>query len=370
MEQRQRLPKAEYTGQTTSELLALKDTHGVVSLIFAFELGIQNKARQMGESNLTEEERAFLAVQALDREVNNGGFHQFFWNSSRKYTPIVVDSLKRVGLKEFAEITARAIATLKPKELTIPAVEEAILKDDEERNRIFDAYSDEYYKFPQPYPALLQFIEQNQDQIQLVKTDDYPRLPKLREISNASKLRSRLSLHAVRNNQWDPPLEEAREKAKELAHSGKPPIPCNEADAEAAAVLVLFDRAVKKGDLEKGREFAPRAFELMSDDPTHILSQRNWTQLLIDSFLPIEADQTSLSYLKHLRSFDPSSARTKNYTNYWVELIQNNKDALPQSIAYLVSNFPEIDLDKPIPTRVIVIGRTAPGTGPKRPDSQ
>ena len=94
---RERKPSLEYTGQTTPELLACKDSHSIGCLFLAFEWGIEAKERRIGEAALTEEERLVLAVQAVDREVNNGGYDQFFRNSSRRFTPIVVRSLQLLG---------------------------------------------------------------------------------------------------------------------------------------------------------------------------------------------------------------------------------------------------------------------------------
>ena len=92
------LPWLDYTGQSTQELIACKNTHRIDSLLCALEEGIQAKERQDGEAGLTDEERVVLAVRALDREVNNGGFSQFFANSSRRFVPIIVDSLRRIDL--------------------------------------------------------------------------------------------------------------------------------------------------------------------------------------------------------------------------------------------------------------------------------
>ena len=84
----------EYEGQTTSELMACKNTHRIDSILCAFEWGIQAKSKPEGEDALTDEERLVLAVMALTREVNNGGYHQFFVNSSSRFAPTIVDSLR------------------------------------------------------------------------------------------------------------------------------------------------------------------------------------------------------------------------------------------------------------------------------------
>ena len=55
------------------------------------------------------EEIIVLAVEALEREVNNGGYSQFFVNSSREFTPIIVHALLRIDCIKTVEITKDAI---------------------------------------------------------------------------------------------------------------------------------------------------------------------------------------------------------------------------------------------------------------------
>ena len=82
------------------------------SLVRAFEEGLQRKASQRGERALTQEVRVVLAVRALDREVNNGGYHQFFSNSSCQYALTVVPALESIGCGEAAALTKRALDAL------------------------------------------------------------------------------------------------------------------------------------------------------------------------------------------------------------------------------------------------------------------
>ena len=86
-----------YSGQTIEELLALADEYRVDSLLAALEEGLNQKAEEVGEQDLSDEERIVLAVEAFEREVNNGGYGQFFSNSSGQYTPIIVASLLNIG---------------------------------------------------------------------------------------------------------------------------------------------------------------------------------------------------------------------------------------------------------------------------------
>jgi hypothetical protein len=81
-------------------------------LVVAFEQAFDQRAARVGENALTEEERIILAIEALEREVNNGGYSQFFLNSSREYAPVMVRALERIGCLKTAKITQKALDAL------------------------------------------------------------------------------------------------------------------------------------------------------------------------------------------------------------------------------------------------------------------
>jgi hypothetical protein len=97
-----------YNGATLDELLAMKATHRIDSLVLAFEQALDIKPRQ----ELSKPERVVLAVEALEREVNNGGYNQFFLNSSNEFTPFIVEALELIGCPKCAATTNSAIAVL------------------------------------------------------------------------------------------------------------------------------------------------------------------------------------------------------------------------------------------------------------------
>lgn len=83
-----------YSGESVDELIVLEGKYRRGSLVLAFEQAMAQKAARAGEDSLTADERTILAVEALEREVNNGGYGQFFLNS-REYASIIVDALGR-----------------------------------------------------------------------------------------------------------------------------------------------------------------------------------------------------------------------------------------------------------------------------------
>jgi hypothetical protein len=69
-------------------------------------------------------QKVFSAIWAVESEVNNGGFFQYFLNSTGESTPFVVEALKTIGAPKTAAICRRAITVAFPAGL--PDSEEAI----------------------------------------------------------------------------------------------------------------------------------------------------------------------------------------------------------------------------------------------------
>lgn len=63
-----------------------------------------------GIGALTEPERVFFVVMALEGEVNNGGFSQYFYNSSGNFAGKAVKALNEIGAHRTAEICAKALS--------------------------------------------------------------------------------------------------------------------------------------------------------------------------------------------------------------------------------------------------------------------
>lgn len=101
-----------YSGESVDQLLELEGRYRIDSVVLAFEQAMDQKASKVGSEALTREERTILAVEALEREVNNGGYSQFFVNSSNEYADAIADSLERIGCPATAEITRSALAAV------------------------------------------------------------------------------------------------------------------------------------------------------------------------------------------------------------------------------------------------------------------
>jgi Domain of unknown function (DUF4375) len=160
------LPWLDYSGQTTSELLACKNTHRIASLLCALEWGIQAKIGPGGEEELTRDEHLVLAIMALQRELNNGGYSQFFSNSSRRFVPVIGESLQRIGCATTAALTKRAIAALDTAQIDTDSVSNATLNAGPRLTKS-SMPSTRSYNIDEIEDRLFQFIEEHQNNIQL-----------------------------------------------------------------------------------------------------------------------------------------------------------------------------------------------------------
>lgn len=155
-----------YSGETAEELFSYPAKGQHTALVQAFREGIQRKAARMGDRALSYEERVVLAVEALEQEVNNGGYDQFFCNSSRKFAPIIVDALRHIGCKRTAKITQRAVHALHLSTLSPAKIEAAMAKEKEERDQELNRCDQSFYRASQGIPKrLYAFIKANRSRI-------------------------------------------------------------------------------------------------------------------------------------------------------------------------------------------------------------
>jgi len=129
----------EYSDQSVDEILALADLYRVDSLVVALEQAIDQKSARVGEQYLSQEERIILAIEALEGEVNNGGYSQFFTNSSSEYAPIIHEALERIECSEVAKITRRAIDALGPATWTAAAIASSVAAYAKEEHQHFES---------------------------------------------------------------------------------------------------------------------------------------------------------------------------------------------------------------------------------------
>jgi hypothetical protein len=155
-----------YAGQTVDDLIALEGTYRTDSIVLAFEQALDQKAQRVGAGNLTGEERTILAVEAFEREVDNGGYGQFFVNSSREYAPIIVGALRRIGCPATAAITQRAVTIVETTPIAVEDIERGAWKTNVARQQALDECSALFFGQTEDIAeGLLAFIKANRTSI-------------------------------------------------------------------------------------------------------------------------------------------------------------------------------------------------------------
>lgn len=158
---------AGYDGQTTAQLIALVSEYRIDSLVLAFEQAVEQKKDR--QRRLSPPEMDILAVEAMEREVNNGGFHAFFTNSSKSYAALLPASLERIDCPLTAAIAREALAALKVSApLTDAKIDQALQRDREQVIAALTQADARYFQSTEPLAdRLFAYIKAHQAEIVL-----------------------------------------------------------------------------------------------------------------------------------------------------------------------------------------------------------
>jgi hypothetical protein len=347
-----KIPWLDYTGQDTQQILACKSTHRIDSLLCALEQAIELRQNRFPGVAATPEEQALLAIMALQREVNNGGYHQFFANSSCRYALTVVPALESIGCAAAAALTQRAIDALNLHPLTLKAIEDSILKPGPRRDRALDALDKQFFKIFEIDPKLFAFVESRPEAFALEKMSVAPRPP---ERGNRNLIALGVGLDFAPKT--DRTFEAVRKLAAEIAIQKE--IEPTDLELDGAAYLFLAKSFLKTGDLELCETFAGPAFDLTREDTLHCTFQRQWVEKLIEVSNFTRADEVTLQYLEYLSGDDTSIDFVKNRIKFWADPLRRHGANLPRSSEFFRANFPEVSLtDPPAPRFRWVNGKT------------
>jgi len=156
----------KYENQSVDELIDLQNTHRIDSIVLAFEYALD--VRRSNGEELNDEELVILAIEGLEEEVSNGGFSQFFYNSTVEYAPIIVASLQNIGCHEMANLAQRAIDILAVDSLDPDTIRNRMAADDDMLEQALGELDDIYYKSDEvPGYALFEYIKNNRESIKL-----------------------------------------------------------------------------------------------------------------------------------------------------------------------------------------------------------
>ena len=121
---------------------------------------------QYGEdmSVLSEPERIFYVGQILEMEVNNGGFSQFFFNSSGDFANEIVSAFTKIGAVKTAEICKRAVSIYDGEVPADRDEREDVFVGDEELGAVLDECDDAFFAYEEDLNALYyQYVLKNRE---------------------------------------------------------------------------------------------------------------------------------------------------------------------------------------------------------------
>jgi hypothetical protein len=120
----------------SDEVLALAETCRTDSVILTVEEALQRKA----VDELSSAERTVLVVEALEREVNNGGYNQFFLNEA---------AFARCADTARISRDAGAVLDIQP-EWTIEQMQDAAADSTDEQDARLGEMDDDFFAYPDP----------------------------------------------------------------------------------------------------------------------------------------------------------------------------------------------------------------------------
>jgi hypothetical protein len=108
-------------------------------------------------NQLTNPQKVFYYIYILEGEVNNGGFNQYFFNSSGEHTHQALDALKQIKASHLAGLLEKAIATWPNKEVPVNTMKRRSLLQElgDDINPVLDKLDDEFYQSTDSLSLLL-----------------------------------------------------------------------------------------------------------------------------------------------------------------------------------------------------------------------
>jgi hypothetical protein len=147
--------------RTIQDVLAIAD-----STKFAISLSELVNARDasVGYEELSQPEQIALCVDGLEREVNNGGFEQYFFNSAGDHALDCLDALEEIGATSMAKLLRKAVAIFgaggpdldrEERQLQLEALGDRVAPK-------LEPLDDAFFDYPDDLAALLRaFVEAN-----------------------------------------------------------------------------------------------------------------------------------------------------------------------------------------------------------------
>jgi hypothetical protein len=143
-------------------ILFSNDTNGSIIELDNFIGELCSYGDEMNE--LTEPQQLFYYIQCLEREVNNGGFNQYFINSSGEFAHQTIDALKRIGAHTTVDILQKAIGQFPDGKVPQDRDErnEVVEQIEEMANEVWNELDQQFYEYADDLNALnMSFVRQH-----------------------------------------------------------------------------------------------------------------------------------------------------------------------------------------------------------------
>lgn len=127
---------------------------------------IDNILSSVDIKKLSKSEKVFVFVENLEKELNNGGFNQFFFNSTGNYCNETLEALKIIKAEKTFKLLEEAINQFPNKKIPldedkrrnlIEKIEDKVEEKWNELDNFFYKYEDDIAKM------LLNFVENNSE---------------------------------------------------------------------------------------------------------------------------------------------------------------------------------------------------------------
>jgi len=104
---------------------------------------------------LSPPEKVFVLVWGLEADLNNGGFHQYFFNSHSDHAAAAPDALRAIGAPKTAAIVERAIEIFPNGAPTDRCTRQELLEELDPENEVFEGLDEEFLAYPHDLTTLL-----------------------------------------------------------------------------------------------------------------------------------------------------------------------------------------------------------------------
>lgn len=114
--------------------------------------------------SLSKPQQAIYIIWGMESEVNNGGFNQYYYNSSGQFAKFAPEALKLVGAKQFAALMHTANDVYEKEKDRITKEQDGTIEGFSKSydNNPLEKFDDQYHKLKEPLMELqIAFIRKN-----------------------------------------------------------------------------------------------------------------------------------------------------------------------------------------------------------------